>query len=120
MATTDDPIPIFVDTSKAARPRLHSPPEPWYYGTIDGLARFVIAVCLLLAGVAVVVGVVGALWVLGSNVDRPFGGLVVAVLAAIVPLIVTIGSLIGTFVVALLSRLAVDVARNLRALRYSR
>jgi hypothetical protein len=120
MATTDDPLPIFIDASIAARPRVHTPPEPWYYGMIDGLARLVIAACLLLAVAAVVVGAVGASWILGANTDDPLRRLGIAVLTAIVPLIVTVGSLVGTFFVALLSRLAVDVARNLRALRHSR
>ncbi|WP_435009503.1 hypothetical protein P12x_000757 [Tundrisphaera lichenicola] len=119
MTTHNNPIPIFVDSQSGPRPRLHVPPEPWYYRWIESLAKLLFGLCVVLIVVAIIVGVVGALLVLGGQAGDPLARVIAAALTAIVPLVLTAFSLIGTLIVSLLLRLAVDIARNVRSLRYA-
>jgi hypothetical protein len=88
--------------------------EPWYYGFLDRYAKFGLA----LGGAVCVFGFVGfaVLTVLGA-VQAGGAGLGAAVLTVLFGLLVLLLALLAlAFLVALL-RLAVDAARNLRALR---
>jgi hypothetical protein len=88
--------------------------EPWYYGFLDRYAKFVL-------GLGGAVCVLGFVWftvtslLAASQANGPgVGGAVLAVLFGLLVLVVTLLAL--AFQVALI-RLAVDAARNLRALR---
>jgi hypothetical protein len=102
------------------QPRTAAPPrEPWFYGFIDVYARVWMGLALLVN----VLGVVGAAMVIVSasiqgvpegKVAWIRGALIVAIV------VVSVSGLLGVILSVAFLRLVVDMARNLRAIRYQK
>ena len=106
---SSSPLPIDVTPSMY---RGAAPPEPWFYGWLDGFAKVVwILSKVILLSVLILATVVG---VLGSVM----AGNPSALVSAIAFIVAVAASMLSSFVLSALVMLAVDAARNIRAARH--
>ena len=90
------------------------PAEPWFYGFLEKYAQVVMGLGLVACGGSVLVGLAGFAMIMGGHASG---------VDAMTPFLATLGGALGIIPILLAAApvlLAVDAARNLRALRYGK
>lgn len=92
------------------KPNPAMPPEPWFYGFLDGYAKLCVGLAVVQFLLVLCGAVIGILTTMSENQRIP--------LVAGTVVLVSLAWMLGIILVSCPILLAVDAARNLRAMRF--